>query len=212
MGNSRVPWVHDYDWKGKHTFLHTNMRSSEAIVQPKIPGRQQTQELDLLQKLLSLTSEGGHMPGNINKSEYDECPEHLNHGIIMIVINLKTRTTTLYIATRYKHRLHMLITCMRIPTKETLSRFNLPSYQLVLLSRPNAQVSSYLSFWFFSLIKFESFSPWTSTFWACLRKTLFTCKWSLTPLIVEGHTHTLKLNNAHPCPVQDSMWMVQLEQ
>ena len=69
--------MHDHDWKGKHTFIHTHMRSGEARVQPKIPGRQQSQELDLLQKLLSLTCEG-HMPGNINKSEEDKCPEHLN--------------------------------------------------------------------------------------------------------------------------------------
>jgi hypothetical protein len=54
------------------------MRSGEARVQPKIPGRQQSQELDLLQKLLSLISKGGHMPGNINISEEDKCPEHLN--------------------------------------------------------------------------------------------------------------------------------------
>lgn len=94
--------MHDHDWKAKHTFIHTNMRSDEARVQPRIPGRQQSQELDLLQKLLSLTSEGGHMPGNINKSEQDKCPEHLNRGIIMMIMNLKTRTITLYIATSIK--------------------------------------------------------------------------------------------------------------
>ena len=55
-------------------------------------------------------------------------------------MNFKTRTFTLYIATRYKGRLRTLITCMRIPTEEALSKFNLPSYQLVLLSRPNAKI------------------------------------------------------------------------
>lgn len=35
----------DHDLKGKHTFIHANMRSSKARVQPKLPGKQQSRKL-----------------------------------------------------------------------------------------------------------------------------------------------------------------------